>query len=116
MTTYEIGRRAETVAAGFLRRKAFKILAQNWRTRWCEIDIIAMRAHEICFCEVKYRKTARQGTGLDYITPQKLRRMRFAAESWVHAHRWAGQYYLAAIEVSGEDFRITGAIKDLSYM
>jgi len=113
MTTFEVGRRAEAVAAGFLERKGFTIVAQNWRTRWCEIDVVASRDREICFCEVKYRKSARQGTGLDYITPQKLRHMRFAAESWVHTHRWAGQYYLAAIEVSGEDFRVTSAVKDL---
>jgi len=113
MTTVETGRRAENVAADFLRRKGFEILTQNWRTRWCEIDIVAMRDQEVCFCEVKYRRSVRQGTGLDYITPQKLHRMRFSAESWVHAHAWMGRYYLAAIEVTGSQFRVTHAVKDL---
>lgn len=113
MTTVDVGRRAEMVAADFLQRKGFAIVAHNWRTRWCEIDVIALRDKEICFCEVKYRKSSRQGTGIDYITPQKLRRMRFAAESWVHAHRWLGHYYLAAIEVSGVNFQVTQAVKDL---
>jgi hypothetical protein len=40
--------------------------------------------------------------------------MRFAAESWVHANDWSGDYQLCAIEVSGSDFRITGVIKDLN--
>jgi len=39
--------------------------------------------------------------------------MRFAAESWVHAHNWRGAYELCAIEVSGLQFRITGAVKGL---
>ncbi len=113
MTTFDTGRRAEAAAAEFLQLKGFRIVAQNWRTRLCEIDIVAQRGSELCFCEVKYRRTARQGTGLDYITPKKLHQMRFAAESWVHAHGWQGEYQLAAIEVSGPDFRVTNAVKDL---
>ncbi|HKR81768.1 MAG TPA: YraN family protein [Candidatus Saccharimonadales bacterium] len=113
MTTFETGRRAEAAAAAFLRHKGFTVVAQNWRTRMCEIDIVAERAGELCFCEVKYRSTNRQGAGLDYITPKKLNQMRFAAESWVHTHGWRGEYHLAAIEVSGSDYHVTNAIKDL---
>ncbi len=113
MTTFETGRQAEASAARFLERKGYVVLAQNWRTRLCEIDIVARRGSDLCFCEVKYRRTAYQGTGLDYITPKKLKQMRFAAESWVHAHDWRGDYQLAAIEVSGTNFRVTNAIKSL---
>jgi uncharacterized protein (TIGR00252 family) len=113
MTTVETGRQAEMVAADFLRRKGCAIVAQNWRTKWCEIDVIAQRDKVVYFCEVKYRQTNAQGGGLDYITPQKLQRMRFAAESWVHMHGWTGEFQLSAIEVSGQDFRITNVVKDL---
>ena len=113
MTTFETGRRAEAAAARFLEAKGCEIVAQNWRTRWCEIDIIASRGNTIYFCEVKYRRGQAQGSGLDYITEAKLARMRFAAESWVHAHTWRGAYELCAIEVSGTAFRITAAIKGL---
>lgn len=113
MTTTETGRRAENIAAGFLRHKGCEIVAQNWRTRWCEIDVIAVRDAVVYFCEVKYRATSRQGYGLDYITPRKLRQMRFAAEAWVHRYNWRGEYQLCAIEVSGPRFRITAVVKDL---
>ena len=111
MTSVEIGRRAESVAADFLVRKGCSIVERNWRTRMCEIDVIAVRSGTVFFCEVKYRATARQGTGLEYITPKKLRQMHFAAESWVHAHAWNGAYQLCAIEVSGPSFAITAAVK-----
>lgn len=113
MTTFETGRQAEAVAATFLEAKGCEIVEQNWRTRRCEIDIVAKRGDELYFCEVKYRRTNRQGGGLDYITAKKLQQMRFAAESWVHMHAWRGGYQLCAIEVSGEHFRVTNAIKDL---
>lgn len=113
MTTTETGRRAEAAAASFLEHKGCRVLGQNWRTRMCEIDVIAQRGQVIYFCEVKYRASASHGSGLDYITPKKLKQMHFAAEAWVHAHAWQGEYQLCAIEVSGRDFCITAALKDL---
>jgi len=113
MTTFDTGRTAESVVADYLKRQGLAIVAQNWRTKFCEIDIIAQRGNTAYFCEVKYRKNANQGTGLDYITPKKLQQMRLAAETWVHFFNWTGQYELRAIEVSGPDFQITGVVKDL---
>lgn len=113
LNTSAIGRRAEQVAAAFLVRKGCQIIAANWRTRYCEIDIVAYRDSTVYFCEVKYRATATQGTGLEYITPAKLRQMHFAAEMWVHAHSWQGDYEVCAIEVSGASFAVTGVAKDL---
>jgi uncharacterized protein (TIGR00252 family) len=112
-TSTETGRHAEQQAADFLGRKGCDIVAQNWRTRWCEIDVVAVRGDMVYFCEVKYRASARYGSGLDYITPKKLQQMRFAAELWVAKHHWRGEYQLCAIEVSGPQFRITAVVKDL---
>ena len=113
MTTVATGRRAEDAAADFLVVKGCTIVSQNWRTPRCEIDIIAERAGRLYFCEVKYRRTVNQGRGLDYITIKKLAQMRFAAESWVHRYGWRGEYQLCAIEVSGPNFQVTNAVKDL---
>lgn len=113
MATFETGRRAEAVAADFLQHKGCEIVAQNWRTRWCEIDIVARRANVVYFCEVKYRANTAQGSGLEYITPKKLQRMRFAAESWAHRNAWQGEYQLCAVEVSGPAFSITAVLKNL---
>lgn len=113
MTTFDTGRRAEAVVADYLKRQGCAIVAQNWRTKFCEIDVIAQRGDVVYFCEVKYRKTDRQGAGLDYITPKKLEQMKLAAEAWVHFMKWTGRYELRAIEVSGRDFVITGVVKDL---
>jgi len=111
MTARDTGLRAEAVAADFLLQKGCQILARNWRTRWCEIDIVAERAAVAYFCEVKYRLRSSQGDGLDYITPKKVRQMQFAAGLWVAAQHWRGEYQLCAIEVTGPDFRVTAALK-----
>jgi uncharacterized protein (TIGR00252 family) len=113
MTTFDTGRKAEATAAAFLEYKGCTIRSQNWRTRWCEIDIVAQRKSTVYFCEVKYRSHARQGSGLEYITPKKLRQMRFAADFWLATHDWSGESQLCAIEISGPQFRITAVVKDL---
>ena len=113
MTHVYDGRAAEDAEAAFLEHKGCEIIGRNWRHRLAEIDIIAYRDDVIYFCEVKYRRTSRQGTGFDYITTAKLKRMHFAAELWRAQHNWQGNCQLSAIEVSGPDFVITAAINDL---
>jgi len=49
------GRRAEAVAALFLRLKGYKILAQRLRTPLGEIDILARDRETLVFVEVKAR-------------------------------------------------------------
>ena len=113
MTTFDTGRQAETAAAEYLKKQGYAIVTQNWRTKWCEIDVIAQKDKAVYFCEVKYRQTDRQGGGLEYITPKKLHQMKMAAEGWVHLSGWKGEYQLSAIEVSGPDFEITNFVKDI---
>ena len=112
-TTFKTGRRAEAAAAAFLTAKGCEIIEQNWRTRRCEIDVVACRGSIVYFVEVKYRRTNSYGAGLEYVTPKKLEQMRFAARTWVHAHAWRGEFQLCAIEVSGENFRVTNVVKAL---
>lgn len=106
-SNYVQGHAAESVAANYLRGLGYKIVDLNWKTRWCEIDIVAQMDESIFFVEVKYRKTTKQGGGLDYITPKKLSQMQFAAELWVSNHNWLGEYQLAAVELAGDKFAIS---------
>ncbi len=112
MTTLSIGQQAETASAAYLQTHKYKIRERNWRTRYCEIDIVAQKGKTIHFVEVKYRVRDAQGSGLDYITPYKLRQMRFAAELWVSQYDWSGDYALSVIEVSGPDFQVTEFLPD----
>ena len=109
----EGGRRAEARAAQHLRAQGFRILEQNWRTRWCEIDLIARKGQVIYFVEVKYRGSSAQGGGLDYITPKKLQQMYFAATLWMASADAASDYRLAAMELSGPNYEVTAWLDDI---
>ena len=99
MTNNSVGHDAEKQAAKFLVASGYSVLELNWKTKYCEIDIVAEKDKVIYFVEVKYRKSNSQGYGLDYITPKKLRQMQFAAEMWVMNQEWNGEYQLAAIGI-----------------
>jgi uncharacterized protein (TIGR00252 family) len=105
MKTTIIGKRAENRVAEHLNKQGFKILCQNWRTKVCEIDVIAQKKGVIYFVEVKYRSSEKQGGGLEYILPRKLKQMHFAAQIWVQQNNWGGDYRLFAAAVS-DDARI----------
>jgi Holliday junction resolvase-like predicted endonuclease len=115
MTNYTHGHHAEKIAALYLRGQGYKIYALNWRTPRAEIDLVVQRAGEpLTFVEVKYRQSGRQGTGLGYITPAKLRQMQFAAQLWVAQHQYSGEYTLGALEVSGAGYQVTAFIASIS--
>ena len=86
VTTRQIGDRGEQAAADWLVADGHEIIARNWRTRYCEIDIISMKDDVLYFTEVKYRKNDDFGDGLAAITAKKQRQMRFAAELFVAKH------------------------------
>ena len=113
MTNYKSGHDAENHSARYLKSKGFKVLDQNWKTPRCEIDIVAGKGDTVYFVEVKYRKTGQQGSGLEYITPKKITQMQFAAECWISANKYTGEYELSAIEVSGSAYKITAFLPNI---
>ncbi len=97
-STTDRGHAGENAVAEYLREQGYEIIAQNWKNKYCEIDLVAQKDNQLYFVEVKYRKNS---DGLEAITPQKLRQMRFAAE-----------YYLASNELADVDCRLAAASVD----
>ncbi len=102
MGTTQRGNESENIVAESLKKQGYSIVAQNWRTRWCEIDIIALKNKTVYFIEVKYRRNSSWGDGLEAINDKKRQQMEFAAELWVAQNKWNNQYYLAAASLSNE--------------
>lgn len=101
-TTKQIGDAAETKTADYLVAQGHDILARNWRTKFCEIDIVSRKDGTIYFTEVKYRKTDKQGDGFAAITPKKQQQMSFAAEFFATKNDLRDvNLRLAAASVSG---------------
>ncbi|MBF1024909.1 MAG: ribonuclease HII [Candidatus Nanogingivalaceae bacterium] len=104
MTTRQIGDKGEQAAADWLAADGHEIVARNWRTRYCEIDIVSVKGEVLYFTEVKYRKNDDFGDGLAAITAKKQRQMRFAAELFLAGRpEYSGMAAkLLAASVSGD--------------
>ena len=78
-TAEQVGRRAERLAAWWLRLKGWRILAMRARTPVGEVDLIARRGRTLAFVEVKSRSSNDQAElSLD---DYRLRRVARAAEA-----------------------------------
>ncbi|MCA9330537.1 YraN family protein [Candidatus Saccharibacteria bacterium] len=101
-TNHQAGHEAERQVATWLEAQRFKVLELNWRTRRCEIDIIATKRKTLYFIEVKSRRSGTWGSGLDYVTPRKHAQMHYAAETWLSEHEWDHDVRLAVVSVDIE--------------
>jgi uncharacterized protein (TIGR00252 family) len=111
MSTTSTGRQAEKVAGEYLKKLGYKILTFNWRTRWCEVDVVAAKNGVVFFVEVKYRAHSDWGDGLEVITNKKLQQMEFAAQMWIDQNNWDGDYRLAAVSVGDEPVKVLDFIE-----
>ncbi len=69
------GKYGEAVAVRQLKKMGYRILAQNYRTRLGEIDIIAKDKDTLVFVEVKSRASSVFGSPKQAVTPAKQRRI-----------------------------------------
>ena len=91
------GRRAETLAAWWLRLRGWTILARRVRIPVGEVDLVARRGRTVAFVEVKARSS--EGEASFALDEWRLRRVAAAAEAL--APRYAG---------AGDDIRIDAVL------
>lgn len=69
------GRWGEGIAAKFLKRQGYSILARNYRIRGGEADIVATKDDWIVVVEVKARRSARFGSPEEAVDRRKTHRV-----------------------------------------
>lgn len=84
---YTTGMAAEEETANFLKKQGHDIVERNWKTKYCEIDIVSVKGETVYFTEVKYRRQPDQGGGIAAITQKKLRQMEYAAQFYAHSKK-----------------------------
>ena len=72
---HTLGAEGEKIAARYLAGKGYRILERNFRFLRNEIDIIAADGREICFIEVKTRKSDDHGSPEEFVDPRKIKKL-----------------------------------------
>ncbi len=88
-SSYAIGIAAESRARELLESKSYRILAQRYKTKAGEIDLVAQRGEHLAFVEVKRRKT--QDEAAWSIQPRQQARIALAAEVFLGEHAGLAQ-------------------------
>lgn len=81
------GRESEEAAADFLRKKGYRILARNHRTKLGEIDVVAADGETVVFVEIKARRNLLFGGAHDAVDKRKRLRLSRLARQYLSFHR-----------------------------
>ena len=73
----------EALAAEYLRRKRYEILASGYRCRFGEIDLIVKNRKNLVFVEVKLRKSADFARAREFVDGRKQERIRTTAAMYL---------------------------------
>lgn len=107
--TKKLGNIGETLAADFLENHGYKILEKNFRIRSAEIDIIAEKAGELIFVEVKTRSNIRKGLPAEAVNLRKQKKIIEAASVFLQDENYADRacrFDVIEIIAAGELFKI----------
>lgn len=85
-TTSKAGKFGEEFAVNLLLNKGYKILQKNFRSRFGEIDIIAMDGDYLVFVEVKTRWNINFGLPEEAVTQSKIWKITRTAEFYMLKH------------------------------
>jgi len=104
------GSQGEKYAANLLRKKGYKLVARNVRSKFGEIDIVAIKDSTLVFVEVKTRWSRKFGTPSEAVTPQKLRRIKKAAEYFSLIHpQYPQKLSIEVVSLEVEDKKVIEA-------
>ncbi len=81
-----LGQRGEAAAAGYLRRRGYRILARGDRFGPGELDLVALDRDTIVFVEVKTRQSHDAGHPAEAVDDVKQRRLTKLAVTFLKRH------------------------------
>lgn len=94
-----LGGWGEALAAEYLRRKRYEVVASRYHCRFGEIDLIVKDKKYLVFVEVKLRKSARFAGAMEYVDRRKQDRIRMTASMYLSQNETNLQPRFDVIEV-----------------
>ncbi len=105
----EIGKIGEEIAKRFLEKQGYKIIEQNYRTKYAEIDLVTCpskfhfaklgraKEKELVFVEVRTKVGENFGMPEETINKKKMRKLRRNAATYAAIKKWSGPFRIDAI-------------------
>ena len=93
----------EALAAEYLRKKRYTVVAAGYRCRYGEIDLIVQDKRHLVFVEVKLRKSANFAAAMEYVDRYKQDRIRVTASMYLSQNPTKLQPRFDVIEIYAPD-------------
>lgn len=97
--TQKIGKMGELAALEYLLKKGYELVAQNYRSRYGEIDIIVKDSEYIVFVEVKTRNDRSEILPCEAVDKRKQKRIIMTTEMYLAYNQTDLQPRFDVIEV-----------------
>lgn len=100
-----VGRTGEDLAVKYLQQQGYQILQKNFKIRYGEIDIIALKDGTLTFFEVKTRTSEKFGKPEEAISSKKLKSILKTAYFYISQLQKQYEYQVdvIAIKIDGND-------------
>ena len=90
ISTQQRGDAADALARQHLEKHGLRLLAQNWRCRLGELDLVMLDADTVVFVEVRYRRYSAWGGAAESVDARKREKLSRAAQHFLQQEsRWA---------------------------
>ena len=93
----------EALAAEYLRKKHYTVIAAGYRSRYGEIDLIVSNKKYLVFVEVKLRKSNHFAQALEFVDQRKQNRIRTTASIYLSQNETDLQPRFDVIEIYAPD-------------
>ena len=100
------GKQGEIIAQNYLKKRGYRILETNYRSRYGEIDIIAKHKNTLVFIEVRTKRSRTFGMPEESITETKARHLRAGAYHYIQNHEKLPELWridFVAVEMDDKD-------------
>ncbi|MBI2644187.1 MAG: YraN family protein [Candidatus Wildermuthbacteria bacterium] len=97
MNHIEVGKRGEELAKKYIRGKGYKIIEQNWHTKYGEIDLVAENKEWCVLIEVRTKIGEQFGLPEETLNYRKMQRLMRNANAYAAIRRISKPYRIDAV-------------------
>lgn len=105
----ELGKVGEAIAARWLRRRGWRVVAERFRSGHRDLDLIVERDGTVAFVEVKTRRRTTFGDPIEAVSWRKRRELIRSAMVWADRFGPPGASYrfdVVGVIIAGRDAKI----------
>jgi len=93
----QTGKIGEQIAKKYLLEKGYKIIEQNYKTKYGEIDLVCQKKKELVIVEVRTKMGNMYGSPEDSLNKKKLRKIWLNGLAYVKQKKWQGSWRIDAV-------------------